>query len=74
MHRLEMLEQLEDGRATRLKVLDNHVTTAQLQSTHKKPIRRALTNELLFCFQLCRILRRQYSLIATTSLGLTALS
>jgi len=37
MHRLELLEQLEeDDRAALLKVVDNYLTTAQLQTTHKK--------------------------------------
>ncbi len=37
MHRLELLEQLEDGdRDALLKVVDNYLTTAQLHTTHKK--------------------------------------
>ena len=37
MHRLQLLEQLEDeDRDALLKVVDNYLTTAQLQSTSKK--------------------------------------
>lgn len=37
MHRLELLEKLEDDdRDALLKVVDNYLTTAQLQTTHKK--------------------------------------
>jgi transcriptional regulator with XRE-family HTH domain len=37
MHRLELLEKLEDDdRNALLKVVDNYLTTAQLQTTHKK--------------------------------------
>lgn len=41
-HRLELLEQLEeDDRAALLKVVDNYLTTAQLQTTHKKLNKKA---------------------------------
>jgi hypothetical protein len=37
MHRLELLEKLEDDdRDALLKVVDNYLTTAQLHTTHKK--------------------------------------
>jgi hypothetical protein len=37
MHRLELLEQLQtEDKEALLKVVDNYLTTAQLQSTHKK--------------------------------------
>jgi hypothetical protein len=42
MHRLELLEQLEeDDRAAWLKVADNYLTTDQLQTTHKKLNKKA---------------------------------
>lgn len=37
LHRLELLEKIDDDdRETILKVVDNYLTTAQLQTTHKK--------------------------------------
>jgi hypothetical protein len=39
LHRLELLEKIDDDdRETILKVVDNYLTTAQLQTTHKKLI------------------------------------
>lgn len=41
-HRLELLEQLEEeDRAALLKVVDNYLTTAQLQTTRKKLNKKA---------------------------------
>ena len=37
LHRLELLDKIDDDdRETILKVVDNYLTTAQLQTTHKK--------------------------------------
>jgi hypothetical protein len=36
LHRLELLEKIDDDRETILKLVDNYLTTAQLQTTHKK--------------------------------------
>jgi flagellar motor switch protein FliG len=37
LHRLELLEKIDDDdRETILKVVDNYLTTAQLQTTHKR--------------------------------------
>lgn len=42
MHRLELLEQLEEeDRTALLKVVDNYLTTAQLQTTHKRLNKKA---------------------------------
>jgi len=42
IHRLELLEQLEDGdRDALLKVVDNYLTTAQLHNTSKKLNKKA---------------------------------